>query len=193
MEQKAYSLFILVVLTSIHGWTAYPLLYVSTLLHEIGHYLGGRLSRLQRQYHITLGQGENRLSFHLLGASFSIGWIPGFENATRLQRLSFFSGGLLTNLVVSFLSFGLYHHLRGGLGLEDILALLSLPLLSALLLYNPASIPVHGLGWLAAALYTLGIVNSVLFWMTVLPMRSSSYSSDGVHIWDLVGEWLDKR
>jgi len=190
-------------LTSVLGWAAYPILYVSVLLHEIGHYLGGRLSRLERQYFITLGQGKKRLEFSFLGAAFGIGWIPvssgycyikpGFASATPRQRLFFYSGGLLVNLLMSFLAFGLHHQMRGGLGLEDVPSLLYQPFLSVLYLWNSSSSPVYGLDWVAALPYTLGIINSLLFWMSLLPVRWESYANDGVHIWVLVRELLGKK
>jgi len=58
MQTIGNALITIFVLTSVLDWAAYPIMYVSVLLHEIGHCLGGRLSRLERQCFITLGQGR---------------------------------------------------------------------------------------------------------------------------------------
>jgi len=136
------------------------------------------------------------LKFSFLEVSFGIGWRPvssgccyikpGFASASPRQRLCFYSGGLLVNLLVSLLAFGLHHQMRGGLGLEDVPSLLYRPFLSVLYLWHTSSSPVYGLDWMLALPYTLGIINSLLFWMSLLPVRWGSYSNDGVHIWDLV-------
>lgn len=177
------------------------MLYVSTLIHEVGHYIGGRLAKLQGQHHITLGLGEKRLEFRFLGASFSIGWIPVHfgqyrvepwpENLTYLQNLLCLSGGLLVNLLVSILSFGLSYQVSGGLGAESIVSVLYLPLLSGwTLMFNAQNSPVHDLEGLAAVLYLLGMLNSLIFWWSFIPIRMGTFSSDGVWIWGAIAEWL---
>jgi len=203
MEKLLPSAVTFFALSFLVSWFAYPLLYASTLMHEVGHYIGARVAKLGGEHHITLGLGEKRLRFHVLGASFSIGWIPVHfgkyrlvpwpENPTHLQGLLLMSGGLLVNLLVSILSFALYHQVGGGLGAEDIASVFYLPLLSGwTLMFNAQNNPVHGIEGLAAVLYLLGMLNSLIFWWSFIPIRMGTFSSDGVRIWGALAEWLGK-